>query len=149
MNLARNIKNNPKLFWKYTKSRLISRQEIPSLTKPNGEKATTDKDKAETLNAFFASVFTIEEKDTIPPVDYTTTIKTLSTIEITPEVVLEKLLKLDPNKSQGHDMMHPYVLKELAHSLALPLSILFNKSLKEGAHDSWRKAIIKALHKKG
>ena len=95
MNLAKNIKSKPKLFWKYTKSRK-SRQGIPSLVKINGEKA--DKDEAETLNTFFASVLTIEDKDTVPPVDTMTAIETLSTIEITPKVVLEKLLKLDPNK---------------------------------------------------
>ena len=31
----------------------------------------------------------------------------------------------------------------------MPLSILFNKSLKEGAHKSWRIAIISAIYKKG
>ena len=34
-------------------------------------------------------------------------------------------------------------------NICTPLSILFRKSLQEGAHDSWKKAIIAALYKKG
>ena len=149
LNLARNIKGNPKLFWKYAKSRQKSRQAIPTLTKATGEKATSDKEKAETLNTFFTSVFTIEDKDSIPPVTRDTAIDPLISIEITPEIVLKKLINLNPNKSQGHDKIHPHFLKELAQNLAIPLSILFNKSLKEGADDSWCRATITAIFKKG
>ena len=73
----------------------------------------------------------------------------LQTIEITPTVVRKKLHDLNPNKSPGHDKWHPYFLKELADCICIPLSILYNKSLKEGAHKSWTKAIITAIYKKG
>ena len=149
LNLARNIKGNPKLFWKYASSRLKSRQAIPSLDKENGDKAVTDKEKADNLNTFFTSVFTIEDKDTIPSVTKDPTIDSLLTIDVTPKIVLDKLLKLNPNKSQGHDKMHPHFLKKLAHQLAVPLSILLKKSLKEGADESWCRAIITAIFKKG
>ena len=46
-------------------------------------------------------------------------------------------------------MWHPYFLKELAGVIYKPLSILFQKSLKEGAHSSWVKASITAVYKKG
>ena len=67
------------------------------------------------------------------------------TIEITPVVVRNKL----HDKSPGHDQWHPYFLKELADCICIPLSILFNKSLKEGAHKSRTKAIITVIYKKG
>ena len=54
-NLAFNVKSKPKLFWKYAKSRLKTKQSIPSLTKADGSRATTPKDKADTLNNFFTT----------------------------------------------------------------------------------------------
>ena len=47
------------------------------------------------------------------------------------------------------DKWHPNFLKELADTICAPLSILFNKSLKEGAHKTWRKAVITAIYKIG
>ena len=59
-----------------------------------------------------------------------------------------KLKTLNPNKSPGHDKWHPYFLSELADIICVPLSILFDKSLKEGAHKSWMKAVVTAIYKK-
>ena len=82
------------------------------------------------------------------PPSYNVT-ETLTSINITPEIVLEKLKGLNPNKTSGHDQWHPYFLREIAEEICEPLSILLNKSLKEGTHSSWLKAVITALHKKG
>ena len=60
-----------------------------------------------------------------------------------------KLESLNPNKSAGHDNWHPYFLRQIAEEICHPLSILYQKSLKEGAHESWKKAIIAARYKKG
>ena len=73
----------------------------------------------------------------------------ISTIDITPDIVREKLKSLNPNKSPGHDNLHQYCLRELFDSISIPLSILFVKSLREGAHKSWLKAVITAIHKNG
>ena len=73
----------------------------------------------------------------------------LTTINITPDIVLEKLKGLNPNKTPGYDNLHPYFLREIAEDICVPLSILLNKSLKEGAHTSWLKSVITAIHKKG
>ena len=40
-------------------------------------------------------------------------------------------------------------LSELADTISIPLSILFNKLLKEDAHKSLLKAVITAIHTKG
>ena len=144
MKMAGHVKLKPKLFWKYAKSQLKS---IPSLTKPDGSKATSAKDKAQALNDFFTSVFTDENLHNIPSIPTTQVIEALSTIEITPYIVKSKLDSLNPNKSPGQDGWHPHFLKELSD--AIPLSILFTKLLKEGAHGNWCKAIITAIYKKG
>ena len=147
--LARIAKSKPKAFWKYAKSRLKTKPQIPALSKPDGSKASTPKDKAETLNAYFSSVFTVEDIQNIPETTSCVVEEVLQTIEITPTVVRKKLHDLNLNKSPRHDKWHPYFLKELADCICIPLSILYNKSLKEGAHKSWTKAIITAIYKKG
>ena len=85
----------------------------------------------------------------IPPAPTCHVKEDLQSINITSEIVRTKLNKLNSNKSPGHDKWHPHFLKELAGAICLPLSILFNKSLKEGAHKSWIVAVITAIYKKG
>ena len=46
-------------------------------------------------------------------------------------MILEKLQALNPGKSQGPGGWHLYFLRELSEELSIPLSILFQKSLKE------------------
>ena len=76
-----------------------------SLSKPDGSKASTSKDKAETLNAYFSSMFTVENIQSIPEI--TCVVEVLQTIEITPIAIRKKLHDLNPNKSPGHDQWHP------------------------------------------
>ena len=147
-NLAFNVKSKPKLFWKYAKSRLKTKQSIPSLAKADDSRAITPKDKADALNNFFTSVFTFEDFNNIPSSTTSLVEEALSNIQITREIVLMKLKVLNPDKTPEHDKWHPYFLCELADIICVPLSIIFNNSLKEGAHKSWMKAVITAIFKK-
>ena len=147
--LASYAKTNPKVFWKYAKSRQKTRQTIPTSIRKDGSKSSTAQEKADTLNEFFASVFTEEGTSNIPAPKNCRINDSLTSIEFTPNLVRTKLINLNPYKSPGHDNWHPYFLRELTDVISVPLSILFNKSLKEGAHRSWREAIIEAIYKKG
>ena len=57
LNLARDVKNN-KTFYRYIGQKRQAKTGVPSLVNLKGELASTDKEKAEVLNEFFASVFT-------------------------------------------------------------------------------------------
>ena len=94
-------------------------------------------------------MFTLEDLQTIPDAPTYIFEDLLLTIDITPEIVKEKLANLNPNKSPGHDKWHPHFLRQLSEAICVPLAILFNKSLKEGAHESWRKAVVTAIYKTG
>ena len=147
--LSNNMRAKPKNFWRYAKSRLKTNSHIPTLMKHDGSRAIDPKNKAEAFNAFFTSVFTIEDTSSMPTVSPVLEKEVLSTVKITPEIVQNKLQKLNENKSPGHDGWHPFFIKQLADTIHVPLSILFNKSIKEGAHSSWLKAVITPIHKKG
>ena len=47
-NIAKNVIQKPKIFWRYAQSRLNTRQNIPTLENPYGSKAT--KEKANSLS---------------------------------------------------------------------------------------------------
>ena len=93
---------------KYAKSRLKTKPQIPALLKPDRSKASTLKDNAETLNAYFSSVFTVEDIQNIHETTSCVVEEVLQTIEITPTVVRKKLHDLNPNKSPGHDQWHQH-----------------------------------------
>ena len=148
--IASNIKTDPKRFWAYVKSKTKTRSKIPSLQKDDGTKASSASEKAEVLNNFFSSVFTIEDLDSIPDGNVPYLGEFLNSFIISEDSVLKKLKVLNPDKSHGLDGWHPLFLKCLADDLARPLSILFQKSLNEGILPSeWLQACVTAIYKKG
>ena len=77
----------------------------------------------------------------------------LTDIVITPIAVKDKLKvckQLNNCKAQGPDGIPPRVLKEVSENLAIPQSILFNKSLEKGLIPAdWKQAEVVAVFKKG
>ena len=57
LNLAKDVKDNKKGFYRYIGRRRQGKESVPSLMKSNGELASSDTDKAEVLSECFASVF--------------------------------------------------------------------------------------------
>ena len=149
--IAADAKTAPKKFWSYVSSRTKTKSTIPSLKRKNGSLADTASEKADELNKFFATTFTNENTSNVPELDDGTYEGSyLDTFKITPDMVLKKLRELNPGKTPGLDKWHPLFLKNLADILALPLSLLFQKSLDEGyLPEDWLKACVTAIHKKG
>ena len=69
--LAKNVKINPKAFWRHANSKLKVRSGVPNLRKSPGRKDLTesDSDKAEVLNTFFSSVYNIEPPGDVPTIE--------------------------------------------------------------------------------
>ena len=146
--VAEQSKNNPKSFWSYVKSKTSTRTGIPDLKKEDGEMATSDKDKAETLNNFFQSVFTEEPPGDLPIPPSFKLDSELSNFDITREDVLKQLKRLNTGKAAGIDGIPPLLLARTAEALALPISIIFKRSLEEGCiPDEWRKAKVAPIYK--
>ena len=121
---------------------------VSSLQDGMGQLSVTDKEKANTFNTFFSSVFTQDNFHTVTG-DESDGI-TLADIRVTPDVIYDKLCKLNKRKAQGPDSIPPRVLIELSKALSIPLSILFNKSLEDGKiPNEWKSANVIAIFKKG
>jgi hypothetical protein len=149
--IAKNIKLNPKRFWKYVNSKTKTKIGIESLKDENGRDIQGDKEKAELLNSFFISVFTREDIDNPPHVFPLNKLGNIFEInEITKEIIDKKISKLKITKSPGPDNCHPKIIKELKLELLTPLFIIFNKSIETGCvPNDWKLGNITALHKKG
>ncbi|KAK4809857.1 hypothetical protein QYF61_021317 [Mycteria americana] len=153
LNLAAAVKANKNHFFKYISSKRRAKENLQPLVDRGGNTVTKAEEKAEVLNAFFASVFNsraecsmgtqpleMEDRDGDPngaPI-------------IQGEMVSDLLHHLDTHKSMGPDEIHLRVLKELADVLTKPLSILYQQSWLTGEVPAdWRLANVTPIFKKG
>ena len=130
--IAREAKANPKAFYKYAKSKMKTCSAVADLERLDGTMTETDVDKAEVLDTFFTSVFTLESLENIPTFENRLHNTELTDFLITNEEV-EKILKtLKTTKPPGPDELHPRLLVELTDKLVEPFQKLFTKSLAMG-----------------
>jgi len=152
LNLARDVKNNKKGFFKYISSKRKTRENVGLLLNEAGVLVTEDAEKAELLNAFFASVFSAkagpQESQALGVREEAYREDDLPLVE--EDCVRDRLSNLDTHKSMGLNGMHPRVLRELADVVAEPLSIIFERSWRTGEMpEDWRKANVTPVFKKG
>jgi hypothetical protein len=143
------MSRNPKKFWALVNARTGDRG-YPQVMKHGNIEVTSDQEKAEAFNNFFGSVFTdINPMDPLPLVDPTEN-PLLHTITLSEEEVETALGNLDTSKAAGMDSIPTSMLKECKSTLKLPLTKLFNRSLREGKVPAgWKRAKICPVHKKG
>ncbi|CAM4592199.1 unnamed protein product, partial [Lepidochelys kempii] len=149
LQLARDVKSNKKGFFRYVSNKKKVKESVGPLLNEGGNLVTEDVEKANVLNAFFASVFTNKVSS------QTTALGSIAwgggdQPSVEKEVVRDYLEKLDKHKSMGPDALHPRVLKELADVIAEPLAIIFENSWRSGeVPDDWKKANVVPIFKKG
>lgn len=154
MNTQNLIRYNPKYFWKYVKSKKGG-SIYPKTFKQNNVEYTDGRTICTAFNKFFESVFihaSHDDNDYAPNLSYNTYTanEILSYIEVTEAIVFKLLSSLDGNKGAGSDGIPTFFFLSCAKSLALPLTLLFRKSLKDCIFpSSWKKAQIIPIHKKG
>ncbi|CAM4637825.1 unnamed protein product [Caretta caretta] len=124
-------------------------ESVGPLLNEGGNLATEDVEKANVLNAIFATVFT-NKVISQPTALGSTAWGGGDQPSVEKEVVRDYLEKLDEHKSMGPNALHPRVLKELADVIAEPLAIIFENSWRSGVvPDDWKKANVVPIFKKG
>ncbi|CAM4672926.1 unnamed protein product [Lepidochelys kempii] len=149
LQLARDVKSKKKSFFRYVGNKKKAKESVGPLLNEGGNLVTEEVEKANVLNAFFASVFTNKVSSQTAALGITKWGRDgQPSVEI--EVVRDYLEKLDVHKSMGPDELHPRVLKELAAVIAEPLAIIFENSWRTGeVPDDWKKANVVPIFKKG
>ncbi|CAM5112066.1 unnamed protein product [Natator depressus] len=149
LQLARDVKSNKKGFFRYVGNKKKAKESVGPLLNEGGNLVTEDVEKANVLNAFFASVFTNKVSS------QTTALGSTAwggggQPSVKEEVVRDYLEKLEVHKSMGPDALHPRVLKELADVIAEPLAIIFENSWRSGeVPEDWKKANVVPIFKNG
>ncbi|CAM5177685.1 unnamed protein product [Eretmochelys imbricata] len=145
---ARDVKSNKKGFFRYVSNKKEVKESMGPLLNEGSNLVTEDVEKANVLNAFFASVFMNKVSS------QTTAVGSKAwgggdQPSVEKEVVRDYLEKLAVHKSMGPDALHPRVLKELAAVIAEPLAIIFENSWRSGeVLDDCKKANVVPIFKK-
>ncbi|GAB0208357.1 mitochondrial enolase superfamily member 1 [Grus japonensis] len=109
LNLAGDVKDNKKGFFKYISSKRKTRENVGPLLNEVGALVMEDTEKVELLNAAFASVFTAkadpQESQTLEVGEKVLRKEDLPLVD--KDRVRDHLGKLDIHKSMGPDGMHP------------------------------------------
>ena len=147
--VAADLKTNSKLFHKYIRSKKVGNPSVGPL-KSGSQFVTGCEEMAEILADGFSSVYSTQ--DLVNPFPHQLGMVDgggLESVSITVDSVRRVLSSLDVNSSMGPDGVHPCILKHCP-SLAVPLCLIFERSLRSGVvPPQWKFSEIVPLFKKG
>ena len=154
--ILKSMSPSSRSWWKLSGSLLAragTRENIPPLQRPDDSWALTAEEKAEELSRVFKS------KSLLPPAvsnEYSplparaTDGMRLGFLRLRVRHVLKILENLDESSGTGPDLLPARILKRLASALALPVTLLARKLLRDRRWPAcWREHWINAIFKKG
>lgn len=146
-----NVKTNPKYFWTYIKALRGSSSYPKRLTYKN-VCYSDGKEICDAFNDFFHSVFSAQHSSYSDSSENCndTNCNTIISLQVSLQTVEGSLKSLNVDKGAGCDGIPAAFWKGCTNSLAEPIHIIFNRSLKEGIFpEAWKRAHIVPIHKKG
>lgn len=152
-NIQGKLRSHPKSFWKYVNQQ---RKEtgLPSSMTWNNLTASDPQRICQLFSSKFADVFTDEtltdSQIAIAATNVPLYAQTLSTIDISVEMISTAASQLKPSFNPGPDGVPSAFLKKHISNLLMPLHRLFRSSVSSGIFPScWKIAHMFPVHKKG
>ncbi|CAC5377480.1 unnamed protein product [Mytilus coruscus] len=121
---------NPKAFWSLVKKVMCNCRStsIPPLINPNTDEiSVSEKEKADLLNSYFCNISTSSDDGISPP---GLPLRTQHIDEITEDEIKDVLKSLKMSKASGENCISHQMLKYTAYSMCLPLSYIFDCSMR-------------------
>lgn len=144
--VVRNIKADPRYFWKYNKN-LRGGSSLPKVLRYNGIESSSPLSSADLFASYFSSSFA-DVSICSPNFEFDFS-DPISSCSISLSDVRRKLSLLSIHKGGGPDGIPPIFLKNCSSSLAYPLFHLFNQSLYCGVFPtSWKSCFVSPIPKK-
>ncbi|KAK8737488.1 hypothetical protein OTU49_004520, partial [Cherax quadricarinatus] len=153
-NIASKIMTDPKLLYSHIRRKTTVKDQVIRLRAEGVELTRNDQEVCEELNRRFKEVFTVETGRALGRQhrrEHQMGIyqQVLDDIRTTEEKVQKLLSDLDTSKLMGLDIS-PWVLREGAEMLCMPLTTIFNTSLETGQlPEKWNTANVVPIFKKG
>ena len=148
VDIAADDSNNGTKFWSFV--RASKAKQSANSFKVDDNDITDPTLIANTFNEFFASNFTDADSDCNTICEGHIGSHQLSSISTDANEIFDLINHLKSGKAPGSDGITSTMLKLTAGEIALPLTLLFNYSLREGLiPDDWKRAIVVPIHKSG
>ncbi|XP_047143101.1 uncharacterized protein LOC124817288 [Hydra vulgaris] len=149
--LASILKNDPKKLYDHIKNKEKTNNSLQALEDDNKNIITDGAVISDILNNYFHSVFTTEKLDSLP--DFGSRTNVSCTIDLnfkSATSVQERLKKLIETKSKGYDDIHPRVLRNCASAFAIPLAMIYQKSICDSqVPELWKRSNVMPIFKQG
>ncbi|KAG7306984.1 hypothetical protein JYU34_007107 [Plutella xylostella] len=151
-----NIKNNPKYFWSYLKSKKKGLGSYPGQLSYEHKTSDSGVEICDMFAEFFSSVYGTNSSEANAGVvtDCLRLVEKhadcMGTLHLNINDIVTKLKSLDISKGPGPDGIPPIFITRLASSLAKPLHTIYNKSLATGSFPmAWKTAKVVPVSKGG
>ena len=130
--LMEKIKVDSKAFYTYVRSKSRTKDKIGPLLDEKGDLTSDKKSMCDILNRYFSTVFTEENKVTLPEAELMKNscqpdkiVEKLLNIDINDEVIIKVIKSIKSNKAAGVDEINSTYLLGIANSLIDPHKLLF------------------------
>ncbi len=136
-----------KAFFRFVSNKLKGRTPVATLKTFDNSLVSSDRDKCQLLNNFFASVFT--QDDGFQPVFHNRVNGSLCQVSFTTGKVCKALKSLPKKTSRTPTDIPALLLHQCADILAEPLSVIYQRSFDTGILPSdWLQSLVCPISKK-